>query len=370
MSVNQEPTIKALEVAGDSFAVGRQLGRAMGDFMHAQLSACARWQRVQTQRASPACRAMEGASRHHFPHLVREIEGLAAGAEMPFEAVFAWQCRYELEDLGSDGDLSRLGTLSAGAEGCTTLAWSTGDGALVAHNEDAMALYHGHCWWVHAHPDEGLAYHGFHYPGAICGNCFFVNAAGLVHSTNHIAAWPRPEGLPRQIVVRAAVNTESLEELVALLQRGDRASGCHHTATQVGRGKVLSIEAPATGCSVRVVEGVYAHSNHLIHDSMAGIAHEMGESSLARQERADALLAHLPQKPQMQQLLEILSDQSQGPMSLYRNDVHDPDQTACVATATFDVGEDSVDWSVYVDPKQPPLFQGTLHGPVEAEDGG
>ena len=359
-SFNPEPTLKTLEVAGDSFTMGRQLGRAMGQFMHAQLSASAKWQKVQSLRTSSACRAMEQASLRHFPHLVREIEGLAAGAEMPFEVVFAWQCRYELQDLESE----------AGAEGCTTLACPSSYGSLVAHNEDAMALYHGHCWWVHAHPDEGLAYRGFHYPGAICGNCFSVNQAGIVHSTNHIAAKPRSEGLPRQIVVRAAVNSPSLEELVALLQRPDRASGCHHTVAQVGRGMLLSIEAPTTGCSVRVVERPYAHSNHLIHKSMAGIPQHVGESSPARQRRADALLARLPQEPKIGQLLEILSDQSQGPLSLYRNDMHDPDQTACVATATFEVGKESVNWYIYVDPRQPPLFHGAQNGSFEVKDGG
>jgi hypothetical protein len=359
-SFDPEPAIKTLEVAGDSVTMGWQLGRAMGQFMHVQLSASAKWQKVQSLRTSSACRAMEQTSRRQFPHLVREIEGLAAGAEMPFEAIFAWQCRYELQDLESEG----------GAEGCTTLACPSGYGSLVAHNEDAMALYHGHCWWVQAHPDEGLAYRGFHYPGAICGNCFFVNEAGVVHSTNHIAAKPRSEGLPRQIVVRAAVNSPSLEKLVALLQRTDRASGCHHTVTQVGCGTLLSIEAPATGCSVRVVDGPFAHSNHLIHAGMASIPQQIGESSLARQERADALLARLPQEPEKEQLLEILSDQSQGALSLYRDDMHDPGQTACVATAAFEVGKDSVNWEIYVDPRQPPLYCGAQRGPFEVGSGG
>jgi hypothetical protein len=377
-------TIQTLEIGGDRFTMGRLLGRAVGQFMHTHLAASSRWQSVQEQRASDRVRAMEHAARRAFPHCVQEIEGLAAGADLPFDQVFAWHCHYELREptspplaggieegpstsppqaRGTKRDPSTSPPPAGGIEGgapheCTTLIWSTEDGALIAHNEDGMALYHEHCLWVQARPDEGQAYAGFHYPGLLCGNCFYVNSAGVVHATNHIADPPVAGGVPRQIVLRAVVDCASLSALTGLLRRTRRASGCHHTAAQVGGGPALSIEAPAAGVSVLRLAASYAHSNHLVHPALAGTGQPASASSQARLERAQALLAQAGGPLGVADLGEILADQENAELPIYMERVDSLEDTRTVATATFEVSREGVQWAVHGSPRGPVLLRG------------
>jgi hypothetical protein len=363
-----EPTIKYLEITGDHYALGQQLGRASAAFMHERLVHRPGWKKVQARRGTKSCRAMEAAARRHFPQYVLEIEGLAAGAELPFEAVFAWHCRYELLALPcraapqrrDDGGASYATTRSLENTGdaCTTLAVPTREGVLLAHNEDGMAAYDGHCLWVQAHPDEGLGYSGFHYPGLICGNCFFVNAAGLVQSTNAIVVRRRPAGVPRHIIVRALVDAATTQEVFTLLGGHDRASGCHHMVAQVGAGSALSIEAPAAGCSVLSLEQPYAHSNHLIHEAFLDLEQRISPSSVARLARAQALLANLPDRVACQDVVQILADEEEE-LPIYRRDPQDREGVRTLATVTFQVGRDGVAWAVYGNPLGPPLYRGT-----------
>ena len=379
-------TIRTLEIGGDRFTMGWLLGRAVGHFMHTHLAASGRWQEVQEQRASDRVRAMEQAARRAFPHCVQEIEGLAAGADLPFDQVFAWHCHYELRDrVNSPPPGSQGGSLphshktsppqaeepergpstsppqTGETEGevaheCTTLIYPTKDSTLIAHNEDGMALYHGHCLWVEARPDEGQAYAGFHYPGLLCGNCFYVNAAGLVHATNHIADPPLAGGVPRQIVLRAVVDCASLSELTDLLRRTRRASGCHHTAAQVGGGPALSIEAPAAGVSVQRLAAPYAHSNHLVHPSLAATGQPASASSQARLDRARALLAQVAEPVGVADLRAILADQENTDLPIYMERVSSLDDTRTVATATFEVSRAGVQWAVHGSPRGPALL--------------
>jgi hypothetical protein len=88
-----EPTVRYLEISGDHYSLGQQLGRASATYIQDRLVNCSGWKKAQAKSDSLVLRTMERAARRHFPQYVREIEGLAAGAEMPFEAVFAWHCR-------------------------------------------------------------------------------------------------------------------------------------------------------------------------------------------------------------------------------------------------------------------------------------
>lgn len=352
--------IQTLEIGGDRFTMGRELGRAAGQFMHSQLATSGRWQTVQAQRASEQVRAMEQAARRTFPRAVREIEGLAAGADMPFDQVFAWHCHYELRVM--DSPPPAAGIEGEPAQECTTLVWPAEDGVVMAHNEDGMALYYGQCLWVRAWPDEGLAYSGFHYPGLTCGNCFFANSAGIVHATNHIPDPPAAGGVPRQIVLRAVVDCASLDELAALLRRTRRASGCHHTAAQVGGGPALSIEAPAAAVSVQRLTAAYAHSNHLIHPALAGAGQPGSASSQARLDRARTLLARLPDQAGKEDLLAILADGQNQDLPIYMERVDGPEDTRTVAAATFEVSQAAVRWAVHGSPAGPALLQGEAEG--------
>ena len=120
------------------------------------------------------------------------------------------------------------------------------------------------------------------------GHAFGVNRLGLVQTINNVRPHDLAIGVPRHVICRAVLDCHTLDEAIAILQRTDRASGFHHALGQAGDPRLLSVEAPASGCTMVEVQGPLAHTNHLVADDFRDLDQERQPSSLARQERADA----------------------------------------------------------------------------------
>ena len=65
-----------------------------------------------------------------FPRIMAELDGMAEGLDLPFDEIFAWNCR---------GDL-----LASVPDGCTSLLYP-GPVPVLAHNEDGLPVLRGHC---------------------------------------------------------------------------------------------------------------------------------------------------------------------------------------------------------------------------------
>ncbi|MFP1464018.1 carcinine hydrolase/isopenicillin-N N-acyltransferase family protein [Escherichia coli] len=61
--------------------------------------------------------------------------------------------------------------------------------------------------------------------GSICGHTFAVNEKGIVNTVNNIRAVYRPQGLPRQILARASLNANTLDEAITILTGQPRSGG-------------------------------------------------------------------------------------------------------------------------------------------------
>lgn len=67
---------------------------------------------------------------------------------------------------------------------------------------------------------------------------------------NNIRAVHRPQGLPRQILARASLNANTLDEAITILTGQPRSGAFHHTLGQLGDARLFSVEATGQGCSV------------------------------------------------------------------------------------------------------------------------
>ena len=124
--------IPVIEVSGTYRQVGQQIGSRMKDYLHG-MSAAMRdhlppgvsWEALLQQ--SRLCLTH---SRAVYPHLVEELEGIAEGAQVPFDDVFLGMCE----------DLWESAMWRGGAKGCTDFAArgsATADGStLLAHTND------------------------------------------------------------------------------------------------------------------------------------------------------------------------------------------------------------------------------------------
>ncbi|MCY4285221.1 MAG: C45 family autoproteolytic acyltransferase/hydrolase [Thiotrichales bacterium] len=356
--------LSTLTASGDAHAIGRALGEASAAALRDIVPTIGRFQALMREwRGTERLRALEAAARSVWPQYVREIEGLAHGAGVAFETVFLWNCRGDLPESG-------CGAPRGNAAGCTTVAVPPREGrpALVAHNEDDAPELHGHCRIVDVRPDDGPGFVSFYSPGLLPGHAFAVNRAGLVQAVNDL----RPEdcaiggaiGVPRHLVCRAVLDCEGLDAALACIRDPDRASGFHHTLARAGDRRLLSVEAPASGCEVVEVDAPCAHANHLLHERFAPVPQTIAASSRSRQTRADALIAG--GALDHGDPLCVLGDVG-GCLPIRRREKDCGDAGFTLATAVFRVAEGGVDYEVFDEIMHPPVHRGELRvepGPV------
>lgn len=323
-----------LHIAGDAFELGHQLGTFGYQAVNTKLRPLPLWQRLASLANSDKAQEMQTLVRARFPRYWREIEGLAAGLELPVDEVFMWNCR---------GDFAGLGNV----DGCTTVYSQTAQGTLIAHNEDGLPQLRSDCAIVHAKPNEGTAFVSFLYPGSIPGHTFAVNEFGVVATVNNLRPTDIPAGLPRQILGRAALEATSIDEAVMAVSTLPRAGAFHHAFAQAGSTRIVSIEATSTGTAVVDVLQARGHANHRVNDLVDQAQQIITASSASRQQRVNQLMENVSGCLDAAQALAILRDDNDTHLPIYRCAPDDPDDENTLATAIFTLTATMVEWRVY-----------------------
>jgi hypothetical protein len=345
-------TLSQIHLEGNAYAIGHGLGVFGRDAVHQHLRPLALWQHLASLAQTPAALQMRQAVQFEFPQYWQEIEGLAAGLQLPIDEVFMWNCR---------GDFVHPQSV----DGCTTVFGPARAGTLIAHNEDGLPQLRGSCAFAHVKPESGLGFSSFVYPGSLPGHTLAVNERGLVATVNNIRPTSIPAGIPRQILGRATLDARTLQEAIATVARPDRAGAFHHTFGQVGSNRVVSVEASAEGCAIREVRRPGGHSNHLIAPSLIRVHQRITASSGARQRCVDQQLQQVPGDLDADLSLGILRDMSGGHLPVYRTDADDPDDENTLATGVFLISASAVKWGVYTQPDTgQPDIEGVVLNPL------
>jgi hypothetical protein len=343
--------MERLVIRGDAYAIGHALGRHTAHTIRETVLTQEEFCALQVHwRNSTYLGELEAAARWNFPRYVRELEGIADGAEISFSTLFLWNCRGDLQ-FPAHVDPR---TVAAATHGCTTvfLPAEGNEPAIIGHNEDGADEFHGRCLWISVMPEKGLAFESFVYPGMLAGNAFGVNAAGVVQTINNLRVFDLKPGIPRHFIARAVFDCGNLTAALAQLQRNDRASGFHHGLGQVGEHALLAVEAPAGGCDVQQIQQPFAHTNHLISQALSGTNQLITESSAYRQTWADTLIAGGALAERVPE--SMLFDRESAKFSIYRHneDGGDDDYSRTLATGVFRIYRDRVDWSIHDGPEQ------------------
>ncbi|MFM0153080.1 C45 family autoproteolytic acyltransferase/hydrolase [Paraburkholderia sediminicola] len=325
--------LSLFQVSGEPYDIGYRLGELARPVFTDYMEQSSAWRAVRRWRGDPFVQTLRDAAGAHFPALLAELDGMAAGLGWSAEDIFLWNCRGELIHNAPDG--------------CTTLAAVGDDTRFIAHNEDGDPFLRERCALIEVQPAGKPGFVSFYYPGSLPGHTFAANRAGLVQAINNLRIRVPAAGVPRMILARAVLDAASLDEALHMLRGAPAASGFHHTLGCAGDERILSIEASAQQCSVQTVAIVAGHANHLIHPGCEAEAQIVTDSSRDRQARVDHLLSTLagPVKPAA--LLDVLQDRAPSGLPIYRNDPLDPDDENTLATALFELGSAGVSMKVY-----------------------
>lgn len=323
-----DPTpLPLLEVAGSPVELGAAIGRRFAREIREGFAARGAWWRDLRAFALAQPRSVLdtflAAARRHAPAALEELRGWAAGSGVAFDdlAIFNLQAEYAaLRDLGGAGSARACEEVP----GCSTIAYRDGRGFLLAHNEDGDQAYQGRMFMLRLRPAGRPAVLCASYPGVLPGNAPWVNDAGIVMTTNFIYTRKVCLGVGRYFLDRLAMEARSLDDALRTCTHPARAYAFHHVIASARDGRMLAVEVTPARKSVREVEGLYLHANHLVHPALADEprdAAHVGRSSRARQQALDGWLAArvAARRPDEPELVRALSSHAGRPLSLCRH---------------------------------------------------
>lgn len=338
MSIDVPSRLPLVEIEGSPFQVGFALGRHGAECVHRYLVKTHGWASVTAFAGHERVRTAKALVEARFPRYFEELKGLANGLELPFDAIFAWNCRGDIRAIAPDG--------------CTTVLLP-GKRPVLAHNEDGDPGLRDGCAIARIVSVGGGAFSAFVYPGSLPGHTFALNDAGLAMTVNNIRSRQTGIGLPRMVLGRAVLDCATVGEALDVLRGSARAGAFHISLVQAGEPGIASVEFTHSACSVRQVDAPAVHANHLIHDGTREERQRVTASSRSRQERGEQILAG----GNVFDPLAILWDRQRTVLPIYREQPDDPDDENTLATAVFRIGMDRIACEIYDRANAAPLFR-------------
>jgi isopenicillin-N N-acyltransferase-like protein len=300
-----------IEARGSHHEVGQLIGhgcqtqiRSMLASLHAELPDGITWPEVleQSQRYLAF-------SREVYPQYIEELEGIAEGADVPFDEVFLSIC----EELWE----------SAAWHGCTDMAArgrATLDGStLVAHTNDLLPQAEENLAILKIQAGDEPEFLGVS-PGGIAISAGF-NAVGISLTGNQLDNNDIRPGVPRLLVVRAILTSRYLSEAMDHCLLPQRASSYNNVMADTN-GEVYSMEGSATDCEPIYIENdVLAHTNHYVSSAMRCFEADRNSlsNSALRYNRATRLLRENYGQLTPELFQKLLADHAGYPTSICKH---------------------------------------------------
>jgi isopenicillin-N N-acyltransferase like protein len=276
-------TIPMIEAHGSHREVGRQIGqgcqsqiRSLLANLREDLPGKTTWPEMLEESK----RYLEF-SREVYPQYIDELEGIAEGADAPFDEIFLSMC----EELWESAAWQR-GCTDMAARGRATLDGST----LVAHTNDLLPQAEASLVLLKVQAGDEPEFLGIS-PGGIAISAGF-NAAGLSLTGNQLDNNDIRPGVPRLLVVRAILASKYLSEAMDHCLLPQRASSYNNVLADTN-GEVYCMEGSATDCeAIYIEDDILAHANHYVSPAMRRFEADRNSlgNSVQRHNRAMRLL--------------------------------------------------------------------------------
>jgi isopenicillin-N N-acyltransferase-like protein len=311
--------IPVIEIKGTHREVGREIGQRMKPNiqriltpMRADLPPGVTWK--QMVQKSRLCLTH---TRAVYPQYIEELEGIAEGADVPFDDVFVATCEGLWESttwysprLGSSGGCTDFAARGAATVDGSTLLAHTND--LPAETEEDLVITK-----VQAGEEPEFLAVGVGGLGISAG----FNAAGVSLTGNWVSCNDSRLGIPRLLIVRAIVAARNLEEAMNACLVPQRESNYNNIIADAS-GEVYSMEGSATDCEpIYIGDDILAHANHYVSPPMRGFEADRSAiaGSVIRYNRALRLLrVHFGRlTPDLFQ--ELLADHANYPGSICKH---------------------------------------------------
>jgi isopenicillin-N N-acyltransferase-like protein len=311
--------IPVIEARGTHFDVGCQIGQKMKPRLQRILP---RLRELLPPGVSWKDMLLKGRlslahSRTTLPMFVEELEGIADGADVPFEEVFLAICEELWEPAAWHAGTPSL------ARGCTDMAArgaATVNGAtLIAHTNDLGPDVEEDVMIFRVQAGDEPEFLGVSVAGL--GYSAGFNAAGISMTGNAVSCSDIRPGVPRLLIARKILASRRLGEAMDACLLPRRASNYNNVIADA-HGECYSMEGSATDCEPIYIDGnIMAHANHYLSPPMR--AFEVNRNyiggSILRQHRATRLLQENYGKLSPELFRKLLADHANYPASICKH---------------------------------------------------
>jgi isopenicillin-N N-acyltransferase like protein len=317
-------SIPLIEARGTHREVGRQIGEAARDLVAQGLATYQERFLVLAgfgyDEALERSAGYRRSAEDYVPQAVDQLRGLAEGANVSFEHLFALNCSEEFT-CAADHVWPPGGQASVAPDHCTSVAFVAGGRVVSGHNED---------WY----PEdvEGLSV-GAAGDLPMTG----ITSRGLTSAANTVYYRDERVGLPNNCLLAIVLQQPDLEHVRDLIAGAPRARGSNHLLSDA-RGRIWDIET--SGERWAFIDGgqCFAHANHYVSGDLAPGDATGSDGSALRSARAEEMLAAgIAAGDDPVALAEtVLSDHANEPLSICGHwDDDDPDEDQSVTTASM-----------------------------------
>ena len=304
--------IPMIEARGSHREVGRQIGQqcqlqiqeTLANLRH-ELPTGVTWDAMLHQS-----RLYLEFSAEVYPQYIEELEGIAEGADVPFDEVFLSMC----EELWESTSWQR-GCTDMAARGRATVDGST----LIAHTNDLLPEAEKNLVLLKIQAGDEPEFLGISSGGIAISAGY--NAAGVSLTGNQVDNNDIRPGVPRLLVVRALLSSSHLSEALDHCLLPQRASSYNNVVGDTS-GEVYSMEGSATDCEPIYIENdILAHANHYISPSMRRFEADRNSigNSILRYNRAMRLLRENYGQLSLDLFKELLADHAGYPTSICKH---------------------------------------------------
>lgn len=313
-------SIPSLEIQGSHREVGEQIGGHMQTHIHAMVAGLREslptgvtWDDMLDQGSLYLAH-----SRAVYPRYVEELEGLARGAQVPFEELFLLVCEELWESTAWRHGAPRppMGCTDFAARGRAVLHGDT----LLAHTNDLAATTEEKLVILTVRAGDEPQFIGISVGGV--GYSAGFNAAGIGLTGNQVDSNDIRPGVPRLLMVRAILSASRLGEAMNACLLPQRASNYNNVIADAN-GEIYSMEGSATDCEpIYIQDDILAHANH--YTSMSMRKFELDRSaigdSVIRHNRAMRLLRENYGLLSVDVFQELLADHANYPASICKHE--------------------------------------------------
>lgn len=339
--------LPCIEAKGTHREVGRQIGEAERDLVRAELASCEEQfpmlAGISFEECVERASAFLGPAEEFLPQIVDQLRGLAEGAGVPFDALFAVNCDEEFTCLpdqpSGPGRENASGGSRASASGppehCTSFAFTTDGRTIAGHNEDWYPGDIASLSVRHVTLTGGVSYLSV---GA-AGNLPFtgVTSHGICSCANTLYSFDLGKGVPNALLLASLFECRSLDEMRDRIDGVPRARGSNHLLADAA-GRIWNIETTAGRLAWLDAHGRFVHTNHYVTPELAPQDATTSVGTFKRRARAEELLATGIEAGGDPVLLgqAVLRDHANAPLSICSHwDDDDPAMDQSVTTASM-----------------------------------